>query len=122
MTSSQTVVLDCCYAGSGTRRDCESSATLVRGIDLPNDYHVLSSIDSAIISESGPRAERILAGFQKSALQSHILLAACTAEQRSRETNRGGFFTTALLGFLRARAIENVMYEDLITGPPNIVA
>ncbi|KAJ2926834.1 hypothetical protein H1R20_g10256, partial [Candolleomyces eurysporus] len=108
-----TVILDCCHSGSGTRGDEETDGSTVRGCELsPND--VPDNLDERIRkenpepkapTESGNRALRFPKGFAVKDMNSHVLLAACSANELAREDKKdqrsSGRFTSALLELFR---------------------
>jgi len=61
--------------------------------------------------------------FLKSGLSSHVLLAACGAQETAKEnlSGTGGVFTTALLDTLVSVGADKVTYTDLIQRLPSLV-
>lgn len=115
---SQTVILDSCYSGSGTRAFKVPGEplplTAERGVDLPDGYTVLRDIYDDILPQDIDRATKIPTGFGTAGQRSHVLLSACRATQRSREHGGHGRFTTQLLKALQRDGTDKVTYEDLI--------
>jgi hypothetical protein len=68
----------------------------------------------------GIRGTSIAAGFLKSGLRSHVLLAACGADEEAKEENGRGYFTKRLLDTLEAVGADKVTYADLIQRIPSI--
>ncbi|TFY66007.1 hypothetical protein EVG20_g5083 [Dentipellis fragilis] len=115
------VILDCCYSGSGTRDDEFDPDRLVRGIETT--VKIPSDLDKDIWSNSsGDRLAKIASGFSHSGLRSHVLLAACSAEETAKEDNRRGVFTKALLEALRMYGADKVTYKDLTQRIPLLPA
>jgi hypothetical protein len=112
----QTVIFDCCYAGSGTRAVSRSSR-IARFAEIPND--VPSDLDVKIWSD-GQSGVAIAPGFQHHGLRSHILLAACGAKELAYEDQRKGVFTTALLELLSTVGAHNVTYANLLQRLPSL--
>lgn len=115
--SHKTVVLDCCHSGSGTRK-VRDSATTVRGVVLPEstqaDILGTGTRGSGLPKSDADREytksakDRLLGSF------SHVLLAACSAQQSSSEALVGGKFTTALLKVLQGSGTDQLTYRRLI--------
>ncbi|EIM90778.1 uncharacterized protein STEHIDRAFT_107516 [Stereum hirsutum FP-91666 SS1] len=116
----KTVVLDSCYAGSGTRCHDDNSQSMIRSVELPKDYAVWPAIHDDVLWQGGSRAERIVEGFDRSGSRSHVLLAACKAGQQSAEDASGGLFTRALLEVLQDCDAAKITYEELISSLPYI--
>ena len=53
-------------------------------------------------------------GFIQTRLQSHILLAACRAEEMAREAMYRGHFTTELIKLLEATSPDTLKYSDIL--------
>ncbi|KAA1472278.1 hypothetical protein DENSPDRAFT_171259 [Dentipellis sp. KUC8613] len=115
------VILDCCYSGSGTRDDEFDTDRLVRGIETT--VKIPSDLDKDIWSNSsGDRLAKIASGFSYTGLRSHVLLAACSAEETAKEDNRRGVFTKALLETLCMYGADKVTYKDLTQRIPLLPA
>ncbi|CCM00516.1 uncharacterized protein FIBRA_02550 [Fibroporia radiculosa] len=110
------VIFDCCHSGSGTRADVAEPTRLDRGIEvktsLPADLD--QEIWNSPSSSSEERAIAISAGFAHSGLRSHVLLAACGAEERAREERARGLFTKALIDALISYGTDKLTYADVI--------
>ena len=115
----QTVILDCCHSGSGTRTDDDDPTFAVRGIDLPEAYTVAQDLLHDI---ADARASAVATGFEKSGLLSHVLLSACQAEQTAKEKHGRGVFTSALLSLLREKGVDKLTYKDVIIDLPDLHA
>ena len=121
LTTWQTVILDCCHSGSGTRNDSDPTE-LVRGIDVANvpsdlDRDVWKDFESSNGSERGTVVN---ASFTHSGLRSHVLLAACDAEESALERKSRGLFTQGLLRVLMAIGIDKLTYADLLQQMPHL--
>ncbi|EIM86633.1 uncharacterized protein STEHIDRAFT_156937 [Stereum hirsutum FP-91666 SS1] len=121
------VIFDCCFSGSGTRQDDEpeDSTSLIRGVDLPKDYAISPKLDQDIWSQvrdtaDGARCSRPAGNHEDSSWQSHVLLAACMENERSRERDGRGLFTVALLQTLDRPGWECFTYENLVKSLPPI--
>ncbi|KAF8150599.1 caspase domain-containing protein [Crassisporium funariophilum] len=116
-----TVILDCCYSGSGTRSmndDLNNDESLPqdRGVDITTPAP--EDLDAEILAESDTRGVAISRGFLQSGLRSHVLLAACKSDERAREVKSSGDFTKALLYTLNTMSIDKITYTDLIEELP----
>ncbi|KIM25370.1 hypothetical protein M408DRAFT_26358 [Serendipita vermifera MAFF 305830] len=111
-----TVIFDCCHSGSLTRGE---RSRLVRGVNLA--INIPSDLDKDIWG--GTRGTVIEPKFLKSGLSSHVLLAACGAQETAKEnlSGTGGVFTTALLDTLVSVGVEKLTYTDLIQRLPSLV-
>ncbi|KAK0214585.1 caspase domain-containing protein [Armillaria fumosa] len=89
-----TVVLDCCYSGSGTRLYDLDPTFAIRGIDLPKTYTIAEDLVHDI--EPDAHASFVAKGFKKAGLLSHVLLSACKQGQEAAERGGHGAFTSAL--------------------------
>ncbi|KAF7366605.1 hypothetical protein MSAN_00918300 [Mycena sanguinolenta] len=122
-----TVIHDCCHSGSSTRDNDNSSKSDVetRGIELAETYKVLESIDSDV--DGSHRVSFVSTGFQKTAMASHVLLAACSESMLARESlvdnnQKRGHFTRTLLEFLRSPIVQGaaITYTELIERLPDL--
>ncbi|KAJ2921276.1 hypothetical protein H1R20_g15820, partial [Candolleomyces eurysporus] len=126
-----TVILDCCHSGSGTRGASNDEST-VRGCQLDDDA-IPDHLDRDILRDgrafgSDTRGLSIAKGFAVKDMHSHILLAACSANELAREdaVKRGqdsdarGRFTAALLDLLRSVSPNQITYSDILTRIPSI--
>lgn len=115
----QTVILDCCHSGSGTRPlPLHDSARVDRGFEL--DHDIPPSLDESIWGElSKDRAIEVAPGFAKAGSKSHVLLAACRESERAGEkafedtSGVRGLFTRELINTLRSVATDKVTYREL---------
>ncbi|KAJ7431996.1 caspase domain-containing protein [Mycena galericulata] len=126
-----TVIHDCCYSGSSTRDNDEDASpepdVRSRGIELTEYYEVLSSMDSETFDGS-MRVCNISTGCQKTAMGSHVLLAACSESMESYESREPisgkicGNFTRELLSFLRNPTVQGatMTYTELIECLPDL--
>ncbi|KAA1472263.1 hypothetical protein DENSPDRAFT_881116 [Dentipellis sp. KUC8613] len=115
------VVFDCCHSGSGTRDDEFEPDRLVRGIET--SAPIPPDLDRDIWSDSSnDRAAQIASGFAHAGLRSHVLLAACSAEETAKEEKQRGIFTKALLEALRKYGADKVTYKDLAQRIPLLPA
>jgi hypothetical protein len=65
---------------------------------------------------AGTRGVKVANGFAQRGIRSHVLLAACSANEKARE-DAGvcrGRFTTALLKLLRSTGAEQLVYADVL--------
>lgn len=110
-TFSQTVILDCCHSGSGTRAD--SSVTSTRGFTY--EKKLPKNLDAKLLTGDGnTRGVKLAAGFLNHGLESHVLLAACNSNEVAREAKGRGAFTTALLATLATVLTDKISYTDLL--------
>ncbi|KAI0318754.1 caspase domain-containing protein [Amylostereum chailletii] len=113
-----TVIFDCCHSGSGTRSDEHDPTRLARGFRLgesvPND------IDKDILGDVLGRAAENPPGFAYAGLESHVLLAACMADETALEEKGRGLFTQKLLKKLSSVSADRITYRDLMGGLDDI--
>ncbi|KZV67988.1 hypothetical protein PENSPDRAFT_754512 [Peniophora sp. CONT] len=108
-----TVILDCCYSGSGTRDfDYTPELGFERGFSMDDDDEIPADLDKEYWSET-PRGIDFAAGFGTSGSRSHVLLAACRESEKAHEANKCGRFTTELLYALRQITPIWTSYLDL---------
>ncbi|KAH6901438.1 hypothetical protein BKA70DRAFT_1197075 [Coprinopsis sp. MPI-PUGE-AT-0042] len=100
-----TVILDCCYSGTGTA----NIGTLVRCAP-PSKMPLPASIDEDLFS-----GEAVLPIFRHHSIETHILLAACKPEEVAYEFQGKGQFTAALLSALRSLDVSSTTYLELIS-------
>jgi Caspase domain len=108
----QTVILDCCHSGSGTR----STDTLIRSAP-PSRQPIPANIDEDLFSGEAfslVRGARTLPKFRHHGIESHILLAACKPEEVAYESKGRGQFTAALLLALESLDIGSITYSELV--------
>jgi len=119
LIKSQTVILDNCFSGSGTR--AAQSAYKLRGVDyrlqLPPNLDAQHAHKLEPISPT--RALNTVPGFLHGGFKSHVLISACGAEERAREAFGHGVFTEALLKALtrwrlHGIPLENLTYKNLL--------
>jgi len=119
LIKSQTVILDNCFSGSGTR--AAQSAYESRGVDyglqLPPNLDAEYAYKLQPISPT--RALNIVPGFLHGGFKSHVLISACGAEERAREFSGHGVFTEALLSALKrwrshGIPLESLTYKNLL--------
>jgi hypothetical protein len=103
----QTVILDSCHSGSGTRTAAtEVSSTRaafnVRGADLPPDYKILPAVDQELLRHLASSRKANALNTSTSDLYSHVLLAGTSARGVSLEDRilKRGVFTSAVLNLL----------------------
>ena len=115
----QTVILDCCHSGSGTRDYMSADPTeLTRGIDVEN---IPSDLDQEVWNDLEPSKERgtdVDASSTHRGLRSHVLLAACGSEESAIERGSRGLFTQKLLDTLRNSEVDKLTYADLLQRMP----
>ncbi|KIM22184.1 hypothetical protein M408DRAFT_28909, partial [Serendipita vermifera MAFF 305830] len=111
-----TVIFDCCHSGSLTRNE---RSRLVRGVKVKVD--IPSDLDRYIWK--GQRGAAIEPGFLKGGLHTHVLLAACGAQETAKENSTGtrGVFTKALLDTLVAVGADKLTYTELIQRLPTLL-
>ncbi|EIM79949.1 uncharacterized protein STEHIDRAFT_116150 [Stereum hirsutum FP-91666 SS1] len=122
-----TVVLDCCHSGSGTRKvpGGDQEKLTMRSVEFAPDWKNTSmahftagtrATQKASVSGKHTKlAEDTLLGTF-----SHVLLAACSAQQSSSEAIAGGKFTTELLRALQRLDTDQLTYRRLIEDLPDI--
>ena len=119
LTTWQTVILDCCHSGSGTRNSSYKDPTeLVRGIDV--GHSIPSDLDRDIWDDSLERGAVVNASFTHGGLRSHVLLAACGSEENAIEHKSRGMFTQRLLEVLTTFEIEKLTYASLLQRMPRL--
>ncbi|KIM37921.1 hypothetical protein M413DRAFT_13109 [Hebeloma cylindrosporum] len=115
--NSDTVILDNCFSGSGTRTSQYDLRGVQYRLQLPYDLDEEHAYKAEPISPT--RALNVAPGFLHGGFKSHILISACGAEERAREFCGHGVFTDALLKALqRWRShgvqLERLTYKDLL--------
>ncbi|CCM00515.1 uncharacterized protein FIBRA_02549 [Fibroporia radiculosa] len=105
-----TVIFDCCHSASGTRDD--RGTILTRAVELVNNVPL--DLDRVIWGSTGQRGAKIAAGFAHVGLRSHVLLSACSKNERATEERGRGRFTKALLLFLEGVGADKVTYTDVL--------
>ena len=100
------MIFDCCHSGSGTRESKGDPTSLVRGVELPENYVAATSLHK----HDFVRNSR---GYT-SIPTTHVLLAACREDQTAKEKDGRGSFTSALLRILDANSFDRITYKELI--------
>jgi len=113
-----TVVFDCCFSGSGTRAGLtrlDRCAKVKNNLPFDLDHEIFNGSPC-------DRAIKVAAGFLQSDLRSHVLLAACGAEEKAKEdtTIMRGDFTKAFLETIRIIGADKVSYTELIQRIPQL--
>ncbi|KAF9529617.1 caspase domain-containing protein [Crepidotus variabilis] len=114
-----TVILDCCYSGSGTRKAADPYIN--RCVTMPEGYGIPHGLDADFVRVHTRGISQVDVPGQ---LSTHTLLAACSAHEQAREFNGRGQFTTALLRLLESVDLSQLTYADVIdqvkiSGIPN---
>ncbi|EDR08533.1 uncharacterized protein LACBIDRAFT_297307 [Laccaria bicolor S238N-H82] len=118
-----TVVFDCCHSGSGTRDDeAEEHERFTRAADFtipgkPVDVTISipKDLDLPIWQkDSATRGARVPVGFVNKGVRSHILLAACSADELAKEEKGHGCFTSAFLALLKNVGAEQLTYVETL--------
>jgi hypothetical protein len=118
----QTVILDCCHSGSGSRSLQVQDQALdpsfeARGIDVEN---LSPKLDENIWIDFVERGVEVPSGFLRKGLRSHVLLAACHSEKSAYERTSRGVFTVALIDTLADIGINNLTYTTLLGQMPTL--
>ena len=113
MIAKQTVIFDCCYSGSGTRTNISDPTRLARVVDIPTGLP--SRLDQEIWHDTATdRDICVTHGFLQRGVESHVLLAACGAQELAIEDQGRGVFTQALLFLLTSVSPDNIRYCDVL--------
>jgi hypothetical protein len=115
-----TLIMDCCYSGGIDRGD-EGTDYVVREIFNPpqacaeTDEEICNSLlsdDASLTDRGGGHAH----GFSGKLEGSHVLLAACEANERAFESSQwpGGIFTHHLLEILKTEGVRTLTYTSLL--------
>ena len=110
---SQTVILDCCHSGSGTRNpDPTLKARRIHVGKVPSnlDQNIWSVFESSDVRQRGVVVH---SDFARKGLRSHVLLAACRPQELAYERTSRGVFTVALLETLVKFGIDKLTYATL---------
>jgi hypothetical protein len=83
---------------------------------------ISDNVDSDILGEKGIRAAAVPKGFQYNGTTSHVLLAACGANEFANENDGRGAFTQAFLEMLDKTGYNKLTYAGLIRKLPKINA
>lgn len=118
----QTVIFDKCHAASATRADKNDPTLLIRRLVIDEGENPLpQNLDEDVWGSSKRIAPRAAAPARKGqALGSHILLAACGADEYAKEQKCRGWFTKALLEVLYRVGAEKLTYSDLMKRLPDL--
>ena len=111
----QTVILDCCHSGSGTRNldpTFKARAIVVGNIPSNLDQDIWSAF------EWSGRGTVVHSGFARKGLRSHVLLAACHSQELAYERTSRGVFTVVLLKTLMDIGIDKLTYATLFDRMP----
>lgn len=116
-----TVIFDCCHSASGSREEFEGA----RFIEKERLCPLSENMDCDIIDPvSSSRELDVRAGFAGQAMNSHVLVAACSHTEKAYEWGLGaekrGYFTRALLELLRRVSIDNLTYKGLMHRFPTL--
>jgi hypothetical protein len=79
----------------------------------PSKQPIPADLDGDLFSREA-RAAFILPKFRHQGIESHILLAACKAEEVAWECGKRGAFTDALLLALKSLDIRSITYSELV--------
>ncbi|KAG6849738.1 hypothetical protein H0H93_005631 [Arthromyces matolae] len=93
-------ILDCCFRGAGTQSGADNLT--VRGVDLAS-YKLPESPPSSLTRGSFSTHHR-----------SHIILAACAANEKAYEVGDRGLFTDALLAIFQKPNFQDLTCLDLM--------
>lgn len=121
------MIFDCCHSGSGTR----SIETNIRAAALDPRDEICLYLDRHIhndprnrpaaasdIPAAGHRGLVHSSGFANAGINSHVLLAACSATEPAREDKDGditrGRFTAALLELFRNTSPDQITYSEVL--------
>lgn len=115
----QTVILDCCHSGSGTRdgkpavhtSHASHSHLTARAISAKTTLH--SHIDEDILrsSTASPGGHPVA---HHGIMSSHVLVSACGASEKAFEDNGKGVFTEALLAAMPDLMEKKLTYYQLL--------
>ncbi|KAJ7138041.1 caspase domain-containing protein [Mycena epipterygia] len=118
-----TVVLDCCHAGSTTRRCGSSLLSGSQSDPTPLSRSIIHNFDGTL---RGARSGHVVLppGIRHQFMESHVLLAACGQQQRAHESISAsgepcGFFTNSLIEQLRRIGPDRITYEELVERLPS---
>ena len=117
LTTRQTVILDCCHSGSGTR-DPTFRARAIKVGNIPSNLDQDIWTRSHGVFECSERGTEVDSGFARKGLRSHVLLAACRSQELAYERTDRGLFTVALLKTLMDIGIDKLTYATLFDRMP----
>jgi hypothetical protein len=80
------------------------------GDDLPD-----VPLEDEVVLDEAFRGFHAMSRFANVGLTSHVLLAACAADQKAREKDKRGIFTEELLRLLGGSGFEDFTYNRLIS-------
>lgn len=104
--------MDCCHAGSGTRKDDPDH--LIRAAYL-DGYSIPADLDVELgCHPEEPGNNRSITPLSSPSLSSHILLAACSATETAGEEDGRGKFTRSLEVALKAVSPDQISYVELL--------
>ncbi|KAJ2923438.1 hypothetical protein H1R20_g13657, partial [Candolleomyces eurysporus] len=106
LTLMQTVILDCCHSGSGTRSGLKARGVPYKGI-IPDN------LDEDIMTR-GARGIGVHDRFRDAGCRSHVLLAACASYETAYEDRHSGLFTRALLDAFEGVDMTKTTNIDLV--------
>jgi hypothetical protein len=102
-------------------RDCQGTSGVniaSRTRSIPINEPLPSNVDQDIFRRKGTRSITVSNGFQHGGFASHVLLAACAANERAVEENGRGAFTRVFLDVIKEFGYQNLTYEEIITRLP----
>ncbi|PVF95456.1 hypothetical protein CPB86DRAFT_827907 [Serendipita vermifera] len=111
-----TMILDCCFSGSMTRRLQPSRKSKHRRIrSIPVTKPLPDDIDEDIFNAHAIKGAR---PSQRLGSASHVLLAACGASERAYEVEGRGEFTRVLLETVSRLGRRDLTYSEIIRELP----
>lgn len=124
----QTVILDNCHSGSGTRGD---SSFLTRGVRyrsgsfpglVPNRMSAAPPPAQGPSTRIGGLGMTSGTNYRNGLTWSSVLLSACKSSELAKEHGGRGLFTTALLQTIRGLKsdIWSITYEELFRNLPEV--
>ncbi|KIM41992.1 hypothetical protein M413DRAFT_142447 [Hebeloma cylindrosporum] len=110
-----TIVFDCCHSASGTRGNNKDGlgSLAVRSVEL--EASVLDQDLDRDIWDFGRRSSSPSPDLLHGGLNSHVLIAACSASERATEADGRGSFSSAFLKLLRSISPDELRYRDILT-------
>jgi hypothetical protein len=111
----QTVIMDCCHSGSGTRsnpKDLQARRANYNGV-IPGD------LDEDLMTV-GVRGFSVHDRFRHAGCRSHVLLAACAPYETAYEDTHSGVFTRGLLNALEEVDISQTTNVGLLQQLANL--
>jgi len=107
----QIVILDCCHSG-GMCRDNDNGQSLVRAAEIDDSYRLPDDLDADVTELT--RTIQPAKTFAPGALNTHVLLAACSERELARESGGRGKFTKALLELFKVARLEQLSYYETL--------